>query len=288
MAGSAGLAYKAYEIEELVDIYFFRRLGYLVAHAARMVRLTPNAVSVAAGLIGVAGGTLLYWPRLALAGVALLVLHGIVDSADGQLARMTNTSSELGRILDGVSGYVTHVAIFLAIAFGTIAAGASWWIFAGALPAGACAAIQAQLYDYHRDSYARCAIRGSLPSAGGGDVTGGRGGVAGWLRTLAARYDVVQRRLAGLHPEVEAALAHRSATEHVRPEDRARYRATFYWPVRGWNALGDNVRRYAIGVFAIVQHLDWFFVFLLVPMNALLVGLWIWQYRSDRRFLASL
>ncbi len=24
------------------------------------------------------------------------------------------------------------------------------------------------------------------------------------------------------------------------PEDRETYRACFYWPVRGWNLLGDN------------------------------------------------
>ena len=47
---------------------------------------------------------------------ALLILHGIIDSADGQLARMTGQVTELGRVLDGVGGYVTHVAIYLAIA----------------------------------------------------------------------------------------------------------------------------------------------------------------------------
>ena len=91
MTGSSGLAYKAYEIEELVDIYFFRRLGYLVAHAARLSRLTPNAVSIVAALVGMAGGVLLYWPRLALAGFGLLILHGIVDSADGQLLGLPPT-----------------------------------------------------------------------------------------------------------------------------------------------------------------------------------------------------
>ena len=33
MAESTALAYKAYEIEELVDLYFYRRLGYVVAQA---------------------------------------------------------------------------------------------------------------------------------------------------------------------------------------------------------------------------------------------------------------
>ncbi len=288
MTGSAGLAYKAYEIEELVDVYFFRRLGYLVAHAARLVRLTPNAVSIAAAAIGVAGGILLYWPHLAPLGFLLLVLHGIVDSADGQLARMTNNTSEIGRILDGVSGYVTHTAIFLAIALGSIAAGASWWVLVLAAAAGASAAIQAQLYDYHRDSYARCAIRGVIPHTRAVPPGPRRTGVPALLTDLASRYETAQRRLAGVHPEVEGALARRSEAGQVRADDRVRYRARFYWPVRGWNALGDNVRRYAIGILALVQPLDLFLLFVLIPMNVVLIALWMWQYRSDRRFLAAL
>jgi hypothetical protein len=289
VAGSAGLAYKAYEIEELVDIYFFRRLGYLIARLARLIRVTPNTVSLAAAAIGALGGALLYWPHLALAGFGLLVVHGVIDSADGQLARMTNSSSDLGRILDGVAGYITHAAMFLAIALSSMAAGASSWTVGVAAAAGACAAIQAQMYDYHRDSYTRCAIRGFIPAhAGTAPAPRTSGMVGGILGALARQYDSVQRRVAGLHPDVEAVLARRSVDGEVREEDRARYRATFYRPVRGWNVMGDNVRRYAVGILALIQHLDWFFAFILVPMNVLLAGLWIWQYCRDRRFLASL
>jgi hypothetical protein len=288
LAGSVGLAYKAYEIEELIDVYFFRRLGYIVAYGARLVRLTPNAVSVAAALVGIAGGALLFWPRLAIAGFGLLIVHGIVDSADGQLARMTNSTSEIGRILDGVSGYVTHAAIFLAIALGSMAAGRSWWTLALAASAGACAAIQAQLYDYHRDSYMRCAITGVLPASVNEPVATETSSVRGGLRRLARLYGRLQRRLAGLHPDVEEALRARGISGHVSPEDRQRYRASFYWPVRGWNALGDNVRRYAVGVLALLQQLDWLFLFILIPMNVVLFALWMWQYQNDRRFLARL
>ena len=74
----------------------------------------------------------------------------------------------------------------------------------------------------------------------------------------------------------------------VRDADRARYRSYFYWPVRGWNALGDNTRFYAIGAAAFAHHPEWLFAFVLVPMNAILVVLWLWQARADRRFLAGL
>jgi phosphatidylglycerophosphate synthase len=148
----AGLAFKAYEIEELVDVYFFRRAGILVARAARTLSLSPNAVSVIAALVGVAGGAMLASERLATIGFGLLIVHGVIDSADGQLARMTGRTSEFGRVLDGISGYVTHIAAYLAVVIGVISRGGSPWIVVLAVIAGVCTAMQAQMYDYHRTS----------------------------------------------------------------------------------------------------------------------------------------
>ncbi len=281
MPESSALAYKAYEIEELVDVYFYRRAGYVVARAARTLRLSPNAVSILAGLIGAAGGALIAWPHLALLGVALLVLHGIVDSADGQLARMTGQTSELGRILDGVAGYVTHVALYVAIVSVMRAAGGGWWVLGVAAASGLCTALQAQMYDYHRTAYADFVIKGRVPT----QLTASSAG--GPLGPLAAMYAASQRSLIGLHGAVEQAIAARAPGGVVRDNDRQSYRACFYRPVRGWNLLGDNVRRYAIAVFVLMQHPEWFIAFTLGPMNLVLLGLWVYERAADRRFLAA-
>ena len=71
------------------------------------------------------------------------------------------------------------------------------------------------------------------------------------------------------------------------PSKRAAARAAHDWPVRGWNFLGDNTRFYAVGVLAWIHHLEWFFAFVLVPMNVAMAALWWWQRRADRRFLES-
>lgn len=281
MAESTALAYKAYEIEELVDVYFYRRVGYLIARAARALRLSPNVVSVFAAIVGVAGGALLASPAFALAGVGLLILHGAIDSADGQLARMTGQVSELGRVLDGVSGYVTHVAVYLAIMTLIVRQGGSVWMLGLAVVAGACTAIQAQMYDYHRSAYAAFAIKGRLPIEASGRT------VQGWLGRLVAVYTSSQRALLGHHGAVEQTIAARAIGKVVRREDRETYRACFYWPVRGWNVLGDNARRFAIAAFVLLNHLEWFVAFTLGPMNLILAALWIVQRRADRRFLAG-
>lgn len=287
MAESARLAYKAYEIEEFVDVYFFRRLGYVVACAARVARLTPNAVSVLAGLVGAVGGALFFEPRLAPAGFALLVLHGVVDSADGQLARMTGRTSELGRMLDGLAGYVTHAAMYVAIVAGVVARGGSWSILGWACLAGVFTAIQAQMYDYHRTTYAQVVIRGVAGRRSAGAALTDRGSDGSAIGIVRA-YEAMQRRLAGAHVAVEAAIAARSVGGQVRPDDRERYRAAFYRRVRGWNLLGDNGRRGGAGVLVLIGQVEWFFAFILLPLNAVLAVLWLWQQRADRRFLAEI
>jgi hypothetical protein len=97
----------------------------------------------------------------------------------------------------------------------------------------------------------------------------------------------MQSRLSGIHSRVEGRISGRAVNGTVRSGDRDRYRSTYYANVRGWNALGDNVRRHAIGILAVARHLDWFVPFVLGPMNLLAAGLFVWQWRKDRRFLAG-
>jgi hypothetical protein len=285
---SAGLAFKAREIEELADVYFFRPLGIVFAHAARVSRLTPTAVTLAAMGVGVLGGALLYNEGSWAAGFALIVLHGVLDSSDGQLARMTGQTSELGRVLDGVSGYATHVAIYIAI---IAAHGGGVPIVLWAIAAGFANIVHAQMYDYHRTAYADYAIKGVVPAR---PPTGARSADA-----VLRAYEAMQRLLAGAHHDVEAAIAARAAASSstmavtscamkVLDEDRAAYRACFYRPVRGWNIMGDNTRRYAIGVLGAIGRLEWFFVWVAVPMTAVFAAVWAWQARADRRFLSRL
>jgi phosphatidylglycerophosphate synthase len=276
------LAFKSVEIEELSDVYFFRPLGSLIARGARATGITPAGLTMAGALIGVAGGALLYDKRLGLVAFALLILHSIVDSADGQLARMTGQVTDLGRVLDAAGGYVTHAAIFLAIGANLRHRGWSASILVWMLLAGIATAIHAQMYVYYRDSYIAVVTKGF---AAGGTTTTNVPPSIGWL---VRAYFGMQRWFVELHGKVEAILAARADAGRVREQDRHRYREIFYPLVRGWNFLGDNTRFFAIGVLVCLHRIDLFFAFVLVAMNLAFVLLWLWQRNADRRFLASL
>jgi phosphatidylglycerophosphate synthase len=276
-----GLAFKALEIEELADVYFFRPLGFVAARLAAILGMTPTQVTILSTVIGVAGGLLLGHPSWALLGFVLLIVYSIFDSADGQLARLTGRVTELGRVLDGVGGYITHAGIYLGIVAGLLQSHETGRMLVWATLSALANAVQAQMYEFHRHHYATIVVHGHVLQDDPAKIE------AGWIKGLYRFYLTLQRSLNGPHMEVESVIAARATAGVVNPEDRMRYRQCFYPVVRGWNLLGDNTRFYAIGVLAWFHRIDLFFVFILVPMNVALVGLWLWQRNADRKFLAK-
>jgi len=268
------------EITELADVYFFRPLGLVLARLANKLRMTPTQVTAVGAVIGVVGGAMLYFESLGLIAFALLIVHGVVDSADGQLARMTDRVSEFGRVLDGASGYVTHVSIYLAIAGGVSQRSGNLSILLWLFPAGIANVIQAQMYEYFRPLYVQIVEKGQIsqirPAA-----------VPPWIRWLYRGYLVAQRSLTGLHPRVEARVSMRAVGGCIQENDRIRYRRCFYRITRAWGLLGDNTRFYIIGLLACVHRTDLFFAIVFGPMNLVLIVLWFWQRQADHRFLAT-
>jgi phosphatidylglycerophosphate synthase len=85
-----------------------------VARRCLNLGITANALTVAGMLIGVAAAGLV-WNNYAITGAAVLWLSGLIDAADGTLARMTKPSP-LGAILDITFDRVVEIAVILALA----------------------------------------------------------------------------------------------------------------------------------------------------------------------------
>lgn len=102
-------------VEEASDV-IQRPLGYVVARALRPTPVSANAVSAAAMLCAVGSGACFVLHRPGLAA-ALVFGSAILDSTDGQLARMRKSASLSGRMFDGTADMVGGLSVFL---------GASW------------------------------------------------------------------------------------------------------------------------------------------------------------------
>lgn len=110
-------AYKSEDTEEFFDRIFTKPLGYLWARFFIHIGWTPNMVTFLSMGIGFVGGMLFYPENflINLIGVLLVVWANILDSTDGQMARLTGNKSTLGRILDALSTSVWYLAIYVSL-----------------------------------------------------------------------------------------------------------------------------------------------------------------------------
>jgi len=150
-----GTTYKSKDTEEFLDILFYRPIGYILALASKAIGLTPNAVTIISIFVGVIAGHFFYYKELGLniIGIGLLVFANALDSADGQLARITNSKSRFGRILDGLGGNLWFVSIYIHLAIRFIADGGTPFIFVFAVLCGLSHSIQSAMADYYRNYY---------------------------------------------------------------------------------------------------------------------------------------
>lgn len=147
--------YKSKETEELIDIIFYRRFGYVIAKLAYQYRITPNQITISSIFLGMIAGHLFYYSSLLLniGGIILLIIANAMDSADGQLARMTNSKSRYGRILDGMGGNLWFLSIYLSLYFRLMDEGIQPLFFLLILLAGISHSFQSAYADYYRNHF---------------------------------------------------------------------------------------------------------------------------------------
>ena len=120
-------------VDALINWRFSMRLTRHLAR--RSLAVTPNHVTLAAITVGLAAGALASrggYAALAFAGV-LLQLNSILDSCDGELARLRYQYSRLGQWLDNLSDDVVDNVFIVAVG---VALGGAWQALAAAAAGG--------------------------------------------------------------------------------------------------------------------------------------------------------
>jgi phosphatidylglycerophosphate synthase len=150
------LSVRLVAVEERFDLVFSRPLGLFFAKIAAKLNMTPTQVSVASLLTGVVGGVMFLYQdnfQLTLLGCLLVVLAGVLDSSDGQLARMTNQGSELGRIIDGIVDNIVFIAVYV---FGVIYLASTmnpWLAWTLGVLGGFAHSWKSAVYEMHKSEY---------------------------------------------------------------------------------------------------------------------------------------
>ncbi len=147
---------KAIEVEELLDLVFFRPIAFVFVLAVYRTPLSPNAVTVLATIVGVIASV---WMGIGtgnslLVAALLLILYNVLDCSDGMLARLQKSGSRIGRILDGAADYIVTVAFYTGIGIGFASnspmPGPAWIL---TVAAGLSNALHSGLVDFYRNRF---------------------------------------------------------------------------------------------------------------------------------------
>ena len=275
------------EIEETTNRYLIHPVANRLARLFARLHVRPNSVSIAGMVFGASAGVAYYHYsdlRFATAGFCLMVAWHVMDGADGQLARLTRSQSQSGKVLDGICDYVTFVAVYLALALALSPRyGYRVWILI--LVSGACHAVQSAVYEVQRQDYE----------------------FWGWGRKSAALSDLRDRaaepqiaeRLHRLYEKVQLVAAgldlrsRRSLTDILdRQPHRARsirrsYRDRFAPATRRWSVMSANYRTLGLFVAAGFGVPLLYFGFEVVGLSAILMVLLRRQRRRWASFLTE-
>ena len=283
---------RTFEIEDPTNLWFIHPISARLVPVFAKAGATPNAVSFLGMGCGLLAGVFYHFYRFTgcdLAGFALMLGWHVMDGADGQLARLTKTYSELGKVLDGICDYVTFTAVYvgLGLAMSARLGGWVWWVIA---LSGICHAVQSAAYELQRQNYnylgwGRESAALPKPERRPPAVSG-RQRVAALLNLLYVRVQLwVSGGAETFNAEFAALLAARPQAQDAL---RAAYRESFAPVIRHWGVLSANYRTLGIFLAALAGLPLLYFLFEIVGFSAILVLLLQARKAQNAAFLAEL
>lgn len=288
-------SFKAREVEGLLDLYFYRRIGHLLARFFARLGVTPNGVTILGGFFGIAAGHLYFYHNLPLnlVGLGLHVFANTLDNADGQLARLLNQQSRSGRIVDSLFDHLIFLSIYVHLGLRCLFGGAGWMLIFLVIAAGISHALQGAAADYFRNAYfyfVRGRARADWDSAANlrQEFGGLKWRTDAWDKFLVAAYMNFTWQQELLSPRLKRLRAEAEHSPSIPGSLRQQYQALAQPMFRWWGLLMTNTRMVFLAVCLVIDRPAWFFWLELSAMNFLLLWLLMNQESMAAKFRANL
>lgn len=265
--------YKDREIEDFLDLKFYHPLGYFFAVILGKIGFTPNMVSFLSMIVGISGVYLIYINYQVL-GAVFIIFSSVLDSSDGQIARMKNMVSRYGRIIDGLVGYVIFGSLYFAIALRYW--DGNYFFIILMIFSIISNAIHSSVYDFYRtaiinvskNKYCDLLIEKQ----------------DGFLSSLYNFYLSYQKAICFIHIKFINLIVNRKINE----KQIKLYREKMLSNIQFINLLGDNWKINAIFILALFNRIDLFFFYIIFILNAVFIYVVLRQRKIDREILVSL
>ena len=274
--------YKAHEVEGILDLYFYRKIGFWLAQFFARLNVTPTGVSLFGALCGVIAGHLYFYRNLStnIIGMALHVFANALDNADGQLARLTGRESREGRVIDSLADHLIFLSIYFHLALRCSIEGASPLVWLLAVTAGISHGFQGAAADYYRTTYLYF-VKGGLPV----DLDSSmilrssyrklRWRDQPWPKFLLALYLNFTRQQEMLSPKLTRLreVSYQSFPHQIPESFSTRYRISARPMFKLWGLLMTNTRMLVLFLFLFLGQPIWYFWVEVTILNMLLAYL---------------
>lgn len=279
---------KMAEVEEIIDLFFYRPIAFLLVKIIYNTRITPDNLTLGAIIMGLTGG-FFYAFGLQLTstvGAIFYILFIILDCSDGQLARLKNNGTKIGRLLDGIADYIVVFAIYVGLAIGYAQRGgepSTILLLLGL--SGVSITIHSVLVDYYRTRFLDIVLNHSNTFKDGineyrTEYIKIKKQKGKWLEKniilIYLFYSKVQRNLIGRRK--------REGTILASPQDYYKKNRTM---IRLWLIMGPSAIRTALILCSLAGRFDIYFWITIAGFNILAVILGIMQHQIDKSYLTT-
>ena len=111
------LARKSDDTSDPFDIWITDKLAMVMTRIFIRIGIPANAVSILSLFFSILGSFFIVYDSIGLnlIGIVMEIYAVILDTSDGQIARLTDTTSEMGRILDGFCDSLGMLSLYIAL-----------------------------------------------------------------------------------------------------------------------------------------------------------------------------
>lgn len=287
---------KGFDTEEKLDLYFYRPFGFLIAKLAKALKMSPTQLTLIGLALGITSGFYFYQNQsttsLIVASI-LLIMAGVFDSSDGQLARMGGRSTKLGLVLDGLCDNLVFASAYSGSIL-TLMPGWGWIIWPIGLIAGACHSFQSSMLDYYNREYlyfGYAKINGDYWNPTITEARRERASAEGddkifwklrfsWLwqqNKLSNRRDETRFQWKALVTGKESAVFQELYRQHNR------------FILRAWRLMGPNFHTIMILICVFLRRFDLYLIIVdIITLSIALILLRFLQEHQDRKLVQAL
>ena len=273
--------------DETLTLYILRPIAFVFVKLLYPFSITPNQVSLMNIIVGIISGYFFSRGTVTsfIIGGSLYFLCMVSDCVDGMIARLKNSGTAVGRIVDGVADYIVAISVYVGMGIGFEKGLINldflpinpWWIMA---IAAVSHIFHSMLVDYYRAEFMAHGL-GKSTSA--------------WeeKKKFTAELNKIKHLQGKLLEKLLIAFYlgySRLQVFHLKEKeeyDRKTYYHSNKLLIRLWFWIGPTASAFIIIISAILFRPIVFFIYTIGLANIYMIVLWIIQVKTNKKILSQ-